>query len=1317
VTERFRNQHRATLFELVEALDLQKKYADVDSLKKQAKNKKDDYKKNNGNGNGNGKGSHFHRKQGAYKRNGSKRKYDPNAKDGKPHNDPNRPCWKANHQNHKWGDCFQNPSNPNNKLGQHPSHRVQNTSYHAQMPPPAVIHVPPCPPSVGYPSSNSVVSTTTPVANVAYYYTPSMEHVPPRGHGTYIADSMSGNHAQSYFVQDSRETTCTAYHHLNASAAHDAFTCPKQADVCNEITALCHDLFENSSASPLSSFPVFPSTTPTTTPSTLLLADLAPSILFVPRFIQQHQAGLPLISLLDPGSNVTFIHRRTLPPGAVPLVLSTQATGNTIAGTFNSKNEVWLDDIILPEFTRSRHIKTQRALVFDTPCPYDVILGRDFLRHTGIDVKFSTNSIVWENLEAPMKPPNYWNHDTIYLMLVDPEFDCFASTTPILDSKYEEIDPFDVAAQQSHLSLSQKEQLAGLLSKFSVLFNGELGFYPHQKVHLIVDSSLPAPKFHKAYPVPRLHLDTFKKELNRLVDIGVLSRVTGSPYCFPTFIIPKKDGRVRWVSDFRDLNKILKRRTYPLPNIMDILTRRTGYSYFTKLDISMQYYTFELDEASSNLCIINTPFGLFRYNRLPMGVTVAPDFAQEVMDNIFRDLSEVDVYLDDVGVFNSDWDAHLTSLHKVLHLLETNGFTVNPLKCEWGKQETDWLGYWLTPTGLKPWQKKIDAIKRMQPPTNLTELRSFLGSVNYYRDMWPRRSHILAPLTDLTSKSPFTWTARHQQAFDDIKSLIIQETLLAYPDPNKPFHIYADASEYQLGAAILQDDRPVAFYSRKLSPSQRNYTTIEKELLSIVETFKSFRSLLYGNPQLHVYTDHRNLTYANLQTQRVLRWRLFLEEFAPTFHYIPGPDNVLADALSRLPSLDGKNTVNTVIETEMDAFVNYPDTHTLAFPSFALLHQHQQQDAELQAARQAQPDKYPLMQIGQFSLIVYLKEPNTPWRIVIPDSLLDHIIHWYHLSLNHAGMSNLIGTISQHHFHRNLKDRVEYLVNTCETCLRYKPLTRGYGELPSKTAPLAPWNEVAIDLIGPWTLQVQDQQHQFRALTCIDPVTNLTELIRIESKESLHVSQLFANCWLSRYPRPNRCVHDNGGEFTGFPFQELLRQHHIKDVPTTVKNPQANAVCERMHKTVATLLRLLSNSQPLQHYHQAVHLVDTALAKAMHSLRSTYNRTLGMSPGGLVFQRDMILDIPTIGDLNAIHDRRQLRINENLRLQNDRRFDYDYQVGGQVLLLLSNADKLGPLTSGPYPIEQVHANGTLTIRRSPYVSERINIRRVRPFHS
>ncbi len=199
------------------------------------------------------------------------------------------------------------------------------------------------------------------------------------------------------------------------------------------------------------------------------------------------------------------------------------------------------------------------------------------------------------------------------------------------------------------------------------------------------------------------------------------------PIASPRSSFPK-DGGVRWVSDLQDLNKILKRRAYPLANIMDILTPRPGYSFFSKLDISMQYYTFALDKESANLCVINTPFGLFCYNRLPMGVTVAPGFAQQIMVSIFEDLPEVDVYLDDVGIFNNDWDSHLASLRLVLGLLEDNGFTVIPLKCEWGGvQETDWLGLWITPLASNPGPRRLLPFNVCKPLPILRSFAPFLG--------------------------------------------------------------------------------------------------------------------------------------------------------------------------------------------------------------------------------------------------------------------------------------------------------------------------------------------------------------------------------------------------------------------------------------------------------------------------------------------------------------------------------------------------------------------------------------------------------------
>jgi len=528
----------------------------------------------------------------------------------------------------------------------------------------------------------------------------------------------------------------------------------------------------------------------TTTESTN--GSLAATLMMALR-IQGHESTRLLRVLLDSGSDRTFFSSRCLPPGACPTLLPSSVSGSTLAGLLTSNRTVRLQEVLFPEFTKSKRFSGTEAFVFDGPCPYDVILGSIDQRRIGINLQYSTGIMQWYDIEIPMKEPGTWNNRINLMMaLLNDQFDdddeetfgsyceCFA--TEILEAKYEAHDPDAVAQQQTHLTTEQRQDLADLFRKYGKLFSGQLGHYPHRQVHLELKEGA-KPVRQRPYSVARTHLQVFKEELYHLVNIGVLERCGASEWQAPTFIVPKKDGRVRWVSDFRELNKVLRRRAYPLPRIQDILKRRTGYEFFSKLDISMQYYTFELDDESKDLCVIATPFGLFRYRRLPMGISCSPDFAQEIMEDIFRDLEAVEVFIDDIGCFDSSWKQHLQTLDTVLHRLQENNFTVNPLKCEWCVKETDWPGHWLTPVGLKPWKKKIQAILNLAPPSNIKELRSFIGAVNFYRDMFPHRAHLMAPLTDATNH--FVWEPAQQQAFDAIKALIAEDCLLRYPDPNQ----------------------------------------------------------------------------------------------------------------------------------------------------------------------------------------------------------------------------------------------------------------------------------------------------------------------------------------------------------------------------------------------------------------------------------------------------------------------------------------------------------------------------------------------------
>ena len=278
-----------------------------------------------------------------------------------------------------------------------------------------------------------------------------------------------------------------------------------------------------------------------------------------------------------------------------------------------------------------------------------------------------------------------------------------------------------------------------------------------------------------------------------------------------------------------------------------------------------------------------------------------------------------------------------------------------------------------------------------------------------------------------------------------------------------------------------------------------------------------------------------------------------------------------------------------------------------------------------------------------------------------------------------------------------------------------KQSNRSYGHLPPRIAGLFPWETVAVDLIGPWKIKINRIELEFRALTCIDPVSNVVEAIRIKDKTSEHVAEQFANCWLSRYPRPLKCVHDNGGEFIGWNFQELLTRYGIKSKPTTVKNPQSNAACERMHKTVADILQNIIKEDPPRRKQDAEQKIDNALASCIHALRCAVNHTMKTSPGAMVFNRDMFMDVQLVADLDAIRGRKQQRIDENNKISNKKRVDHNYRVGEMVKLRVYDPNKLQERFKGPYRITQVFTNGTVHLQIKPGIATPINIRKIEPY--
>ena len=578
-------------------------------------------------------------------------------------------------------------------------------------------------------------------------------------------------------------------------------------------------------------------------------------------------------ALLDSGASSTIIQKSLVTK--LRTKKSNTKEWKTAAGTFTTNAEAQLQ-FQIPELSPTRTVQYW-ATVTERMLNYDIILGRDLLHTLGLDMSFKNQTVTWDDASIPMKDIEATVQTDFYpssdSQIADEAFD---RVKRILDAKYEPANLQQIAAQSTHLSHAEQEKLHELLTEYNSLFDGTLGCWDDKPYEIDLQENV-KPYHARPFPIPKAYEQTLKFEIERLVKAGVLKKVNHSEWAAPTFIIPKKDGTVRFISDFRELNKRIKRKPFPIPKIQDMLLKLEGFQYATSLDLNMGYYHIELSPFSKKLCTIVLPWGKYEYQRLPMGLCNSPDIFQERMSSLMETLEYVRTYIDDLlCITKGSFDDHLEKLREVFRRLQDAGLKVNATKSFFAQTELEYLGYWVTRDGIQPIPKKVEAIHNMKAPRNKHEVRRFIGMINFYHDMWLRRSHILAPLTALCSKTvKWQWTTLEQSSFDTIKKIITRETLLSYPDFTQPFDIHTDASKVQLGSVISQNGKPIAFYSRKLNPAQTRYTTTERELLAIVETLKEFRNILLGH-QIRVYTDHQNLTYRSFNTERVMRWRLVL---------------------------------------------------------------------------------------------------------------------------------------------------------------------------------------------------------------------------------------------------------------------------------------------------------------------------------------------------------------------------------------------------------------------------------------------------------
>lgn len=712
------------------------------------------------------------------------------------------------------------------------------------------------------------------------------------------------------------------------------------------------------------------------------------------------------------------------------------------------------------------------------------------------------------------------------------------------------------------------------LSEYRDLFEG-LGCMKEEYDIKLKQNATPV--VHASRRVPIAIQPILKRKLDELEKIGVISKVSHpTEWVNSLVIVHKPNGDLRLCLDPKDLNEVIKRQHLELPTLEEITSKLSGAKYFSTLDVKNGFWNIKLSAASSDLCSFNTPFGRYKFLRMPFGICSASEVYQHRMRQMLDDLDGVDVYIDDILIWGKTKQEHDKRLKNVFDRLRQENVKLNKDKCKIDVQQLKYLGHIISKDGITLDDSRIKAIVSMKSPKNRKELERFLGVINYVSKFIPNFQNLFSPLRSLLKKDVnFVWLEQHERVFNELKKILTEKPVLQFFDEKLPVVLSVDSSKDGLGAVLLQNGLPVAYASKALSECQQRYAQIEKELLAILFGCERFNQFIFGR-HITIETDHNPLIGImkkplNSTSPRIQRMLIKLQKYEFNLVYKRGKELYIADALSRSFNTDDSMQID-LDESNIEANINLViETLNISEKQLNNVQNFTRNNEEMKLLKEFILKGWPSHKISVPEKIrsywhvrdSLTYKSNLIFKgnsLVVPPELRKEMLHRAHFP--HLGITKTLLRANEAMYWPRMVHEITDLVLRCETCKIFSNNNKKETLIPHEV-PELPWEKVGIDLFhlyGTDYLIVIDYYSKY---------PEITALKEIKSEDIIDkLKQIF-----SRHGIPRKIFSDGGPQFSSMSFKAFANQYNFEHIMSSPEYPQSNGMVEREIQTIKNLFK------------------------------------------------------------------------------------------------------------------------------------------------